>query len=431
MAKTATSRKAGDTRKVAAPAIGGGGAQVIPHPLQRALSDSLVNLVTGMGTGKDKSIATTFAFTAMPREQVEAAYRGDWISRKVIDIPAYDATREWRTWQAEAKDISAISDLEEDLNIQRKTMSALQRARLYGGAALVLGVDQGQPEEELVMDRLGKDCLKFVHVVNRYEINAGPIEWDIMSPYFGTPKYYDRQVQGQLTTRMHPSRVIRFVGAEIPDINQSQGWGDSTLQIVADAVISTGTVNQSLTALVQEAKVDIVKIPELSERISSVEYENRLKNRFAMAGVMKSIYSVLLIDKEEEWERVNQVFTGMPELMQEFMLLVCGAADIPATRFLGQSPKGMNATGDSDTRNYYDRVTTEQKIEIQPLLSPLDTLLADQRSGHGTRRSVLQLESAVADGRGSQGRYRSQAGDRHVGRRCSGLDGSHGAAEGA
>jgi hypothetical protein len=127
------------------------------------------------------------------------------------------------------------------------------------------------------MDRLGKDCLKFVHVVNRYEINAGPIEWDIMSPYFGTPKYYDRQVQGQLTTRMHPSRVIRFVGAEIPDINQSQGWGDSTLQIVADAVIATGTVNQSLTALVQEAKVDIVKIPELSERISSVDYENRLK----------------------------------------------------------------------------------------------------------------------------------------------------------
>jgi hypothetical protein len=48
----------------------------------------------------------------MPREQVEAAYRGDWMSRKVIDIPAYDATREWRTWQAEANDISAISDLE-------------------------------------------------------------------------------------------------------------------------------------------------------------------------------------------------------------------------------------------------------------------------------------------------------------------------------
>jgi hypothetical protein len=90
----------------------------------------------------------------------------------------------------------------------------------------------------------------------------------------------------------------------------------------------------------------------------------------------------------------------------------------------------MNATGDSDTRNYYDRVTTEQKIEIQPLLSPLDTLL--QISALGTAPDGLfynwnplwQMDEA-------EGRYRSQAGDRHVGRRCSGPDGSHGAAEGA
>lgn len=339
------------------------------------LSDSLVNLVTGMGTSRDKTTSTAFAFTPMTQQQSEAAYRGDWVSRKVVDIPAFDATREWRTWQADAKDISTITDLEDALGIQRKSMSVLQRARLYGGAAMILGVDQGMPNEPLDVERLGKDCLKFVHVVSRHELTAGDTDWDIMSPYFGQPKEYTRQVQGTTMVRLHPSRVIRFVGAEIPDINQSQGWGDSTLQIVADAVLALGTVTQSISALIQEAKVDIVKIPELSERISNVEYENRLKTRFAMAGVMKSIYSVLLIDKEEEWTRVNQSFAGMPEILREFMLLVCGAADIPATRFLGQSPAGLSSTGEGDTRNYYDRVSTEQKIEIQPLLSTLDTLL--------------------------------------------------------
>jgi phage-related protein (TIGR01555 family) len=336
----------------------------------------LVNFVSGMGTGKDKTISTQFAFTALDRSQAEAAYRSDWMSRKVIDIPAFDATREWRTWQADADDLSIIEDLEGALDLQRKCKAVLQRSRLYGGAALVLGVDQGQPSDPLDLEKLGQDCLKFVHVVNRYEITAGEIEWDITSPWFGEPKYYTRQLQGSAgQMKLHPSRVLRFVGAEIPDLNQAQGWGDSVLQIVADAVIATGTVFQSMTSLVQEAKVDVVKIPELSERISNVEYENRLKTRFAMAGVMKSIYSVLLIDKEEEWERVQQQFTGMPELMQQFMLMVCGAADIPATRFLGMSPAGLNATGDSDTRNYYDRVSTEQRIEIQPILNPLDTIL--------------------------------------------------------
>jgi len=38
------------------------------------------------------------------------------------------------------------------------------------------------------------------------------------------------------------------------------------------------------------------------------------------------------------------------------MQLASGAADIPMTRLLGQSPAGMNATGDGDMRNYYDRI---------------------------------------------------------------------------
>src|SRR4051812_10192416 len=127
------SAKARVADKAAAPAQST--AQVLQHPLSTRVGDNLVNLVTGMGTGKDKSIATQFAFNSLDRAQAEAAYRGDWMSRKVVDIPAYDATREWRTWQADTDDISTISDLEETLGIQRKTMLVLQKARLYGGAA--------------------------------------------------------------------------------------------------------------------------------------------------------------------------------------------------------------------------------------------------------------------------------------------------------
>ncbi|WP_050783435.1 anti-CBASS protein Acb1 family protein [Methylobacterium nodulans] len=46
-----------------------------------------------------------------------------------------------------------------------------------------------------------------------------------------------------------------------------------------------------------------------------------------------------------------------------------------ATRLLGQSPQGMNATGDSDTRNYYDRCAAEQKVVLTPAIARLDELL--------------------------------------------------------
>jgi uncharacterized protein len=55
--------------------------------------------------------------------------------------------------------------------------------------------------------------------------------------------------------------------------------------------------------------------------------------------------------------------------------LASGGADIPATRLLGQSPDGMNATGDSDLRNYYDMVSSRQETDLRPSLAPLDDFL--------------------------------------------------------
>ena len=49
--------------------------------------------------------------------------------------------------------------------------------------------------------------------------------------------------------------------------------------------------------------------------------------------------------------------------------IVSGACDIPVTRFLGESPKGLNSTGESDLRNYYDMVAGYQNNTIKPLVS--------------------------------------------------------------
>ena len=45
------------------------------------------------------------------------------------------------------------------------------------------------------------------------------------------------------------------------------------------------------------------------------------------------------------------------------------------TRLLGQSPAGLSATGDSDTRNYYDMISARQEIDLRPQLERLDRLI--------------------------------------------------------
>lgn len=357
---------------------------------QLSATDSLVNVVTGMGTERDKSLATMFRFESMDQAQLDSAYRGDWIARKIVDIPADDATREWRAWQAEKQDITAIETLERTIGLQKRLKQAMLRGRLYGGGAIVLGVNQGTMADELRVDRIRKGDLKWINVVSRYDLGTGPIDWRVDSPYYGQPQYYTRTGTGLSSLQIHPSRVIRFLGNEVLDLKLANGWGDSVLQVVADAVLAAGTVTNVTAQLVQEAKTDVVQIPEMSERIKNKDYEDRLRKRFALANMMRSAYSILLIDKEEQWNRQQTSFAGLPDVLRMYLMIASGAADIPATRMLGQSPTGMSATGESDIRNYYDRVSDEQNNEVTPNITSLDEILI--RSALGSRPADVFYE---------------------------------------
>ena len=77
----------------------------------------------------------------------------------------------------------------------------------------------------------------------------------------------------------------------------------------------------------------------------------------------------------ESWARQSVDFAGLPEMVRCFLQVAAGAADIPVTRLLGQSPAGLSATGDSDTRNYYDIIVARQELDLRPGLERLDRLI--------------------------------------------------------
>jgi len=79
-------------------------------------------------------------------EQIVAAYRGSWLPRKIVDIPALDSCRKWRNWQAEDDQIAAIEELETRLNVKGKILEASKKARLFGGAALYIGTSDANPD---------------------------------------------------------------------------------------------------------------------------------------------------------------------------------------------------------------------------------------------------------------------------------------------
>jgi phage-related protein (TIGR01555 family) len=347
--------------------------------------DSFINLLSGLGDPtRDKGVNSTYTVNLLNQQTLETAYRGDWIARKAVDIPAMDATRQWRQWQADDPQIEELEAEEKRLGLQRKLKVGLQRARLYGGAALVMGVGADDPSLPLKPDSVKKGDLRWVHVCSRYDLRSNQLIRDLESEWYGEPEYYERTATDGATVKIHPSRVVRLQGADIPNPDLStEGWGDSILQSVDDAVRSAGLVSGGIATMVTEAKIDVIRIPELSKNVGTKEYRDKLTTRFQFANVSKSIINTLIMDKEEEWERIQSSFQSLPDLLKMYLLIASAAVDVPSTRFLSQSPQGLSATGESDTRNYYDRIGSEQNTEVTPAISRLDEVLI--RSVLGTR----------------------------------------------
>jgi hypothetical protein len=363
-----------------------------------AIRDRLVNLVTGLGTvGKDKNASTLHSLLLLTKDQLEAMYRSDWLPRKIIDIPAQDMTREWRGWQADEKAIEKLEEVERTMRVREKVYAALLRARLYGGAGLYLGLNRNErPELPLNIETVKAGSLAYIHVLNRWELTAGDMDMDPQSPTFGEPLWYDLPNNWERGLRIHPSRIIRFVGAPLPDpLTTKEPWGDSILQIVYEAVMNASSSQQHTASLFPEAKVDVISVPGLSDHLSTEQGTARITDRFTKANLIKSLHGLMLLEngpegEAEVWNQKQIDFSQFPELLNQFLQVAAGAADIPVTRLLGQSPAGLNATGESDIRNYYDGISSRQETELAPALERLDEIVI--RSALGSRPDDVWYE---------------------------------------
>lgn len=350
----------------------------------RFLSDKLVNFVANLGTERDKAAGSFYAPVLLTDEQLQNAYRGAWFPRKVVDIPAKDATRRWRAWQASKAQIEKLEAEEKRLQVKARTMEALIKARLWGGAAIFIGTGDIDTSKPLVPDRIKAGGIKYLTVMSRRDLSATEQDRDVMSPNYGKPKAYRL---GGSAIEIHPSRMVIFTGADIPDQDLASGnqfgWGDSVLQAVFESIQQIDSTMANVASLIFEAKVDIIRIPDFMQGMNDKEYQKKLLERIRLAATAKGINGCLLLDKEEEYDSKSANFSTLPDIIDRFLQNGCGAADIPATRMLSQSPAGMNSTGEADLRNYYDRIQSSQELDITPAMSVLDECLV--RSALGSR----------------------------------------------
>ena len=346
------------------------------------ITDGFANFVTGLGGGNAKTSAHTYV---IDHDQVtlENAYRVSTWFGKIVDIPADDATREWRTWKAEKGDIELIEAEEKRLQVRQKVRQALIWARLYGGAVIVPIGLPGDNIQPLNSERIAKGSIKALTVLSRHEITAQDMIKDPMDPLYGHPRSYTINSGSGQQVSLHPSRVIRFNGRTVNNRRVgTDGWGDSIWMHLSDAVAAADSAASVIDALLQEAKIDVVRIKNMVSQMANGDAEASYIRRWQMVAVLKGISNVLMLDGDDEWDQKQITWTGLPDVTNTLLNILAGASDIPLTRLTGKQESGLSGKDEGSLRNYYDSVKANQELKIAPSLAPLDDMVIRSALGH-------------------------------------------------
>lgn len=342
-------------------------------------TDNLVNLVSGMGVGKAKRDHNTFQYSNFNDWQtLDAAFQDNWLARAIVEYPAEDMCREWRTIKCD--DADTIRAEEDRLLLPVMTQDAITWARLYGGAGILMltGQDLTKP---LDVNRIRKGDLKRLIVLDRWDMQVGTLNtWNVLANNYLLPEFYTLVGGAQ---QIHWSHFARFEGAKLPrrQKQMTQGWGDSYLRKCIEDVMDCVAAKNGIAELMQEANIDVIKREGLSDELASGE-EAQVRKRYELFSMMKSVINMALLDGDETLDRQTLSLSGVAPIIEQLMTWISGAADIPVTRLFGTSAKGMNATGEGDMRNYYDSLRSKQLTQVDPGMRTLDEVLVRSALGY-------------------------------------------------
>lgn len=351
-------------------------------------SDGWTNVLAGLGHAQDKAHRTHFgSFRLILDVELQQMYMGDGLVTRIVDCVAEDMTREWIDLEGELEDeelekkqMEAVSEVLEELDTEVAFNTALKWSRLYGGALIVMGILDGKtPDQPVDFNRVrGMSGLRVVDRVDVHIWNS-IFDTDVMSPTFGQPLVYDVIFHIGVTRVeqfVHASRCIPLFGKRVPQnlaylMNmEHRYWGLSEIQFVYEKIRDFGSITGSVVNIVMEFLIGKFTLDGLKEMIADGN-EQAVVSRMEIIAMCKSVINSVLLGENDKFERDAATVTGIPEIIDRFMMMVSGVVGIPVTRLFGRSAAGMDATGENDIKQYYDSVRSKQKVELKPALRKL------------------------------------------------------------
>lgn len=350
---------------------------------------------------KDKTTSTSIAAKGFLSEpELEALYTHG-IPRRYVDCIADEILRHRTTITLGGDDEAGANDLitafEEYLKVtqfHQALAEVVKLQRLYGGAGLVLLIDDGlEPEEPVDLARIR--AIRGYVPLSRWELipedftitdYAKPTHYRITTSQRITPD----QRESYVNLRIHSTRIARFDGLYLPwNVRvRNTGWGQSVLQLIWEAFKRYESAMAGLESMTSDADLFVHKIPGLFQRIASGN-ESDLRKRLEANNLSRSVYGGMVVDTEEDLSFLNRALSNIASATDPFIKDLQAATGWPASILMGDSPGGLGKEGRFEERVWASLVEQWQEVYCRTAITEVFQYIFASREGP-TRGRVPQ-----------------------------------------
>ena len=296
-----------------------------------------------------------------------------WLVDKACTMAGEDAVRNGWRLKADGDDelsqelISRIDDVDDAFGVHKHMTDLYRFNNIFGIRIAMFIVESSDPdyyEKPFNIDGVTKGSYKGISQIDPYwmtpmltnESTSNPA-----SPHFYDPEYW--VINGR---KYHRSHLIISRTAQPADILKPTYifGGVPLVQRIYERIYAAERTANEAPLLAMNKRTTTIKV----DMEKAILNEAGLRDRIALWVKFRDNHAVKLLGLEEEMDQYDTSLSDFDSVIMNQYQLVAAIAKTPATKLLGTSPKGFNATGEFETISYHEELESIQANMMTPFL---------------------------------------------------------------
>lgn len=304
----------------------------------------------------------------------------NWLIDKACTIPAQDSVRNGYeitvTDGTEIKPdvLDEMQKLDKRYKLNKNLVEFVRNGKIFGVRIALFVVESNDPNyyyKPFNPDGVTKGSYKGISQIDPYWVTPLLDNDAVSNPAsidFYEPTWWN--INGK---PVHKSHLVVMNNGEVPDIlKPSYLYGGYPIpQLIAERVYASERTANEAPMLAMSKRLTVLS----TDVTQAVANQDAFEDKMRVWTDFMNNYGVKIVGESDNIQQFDTSLTDLDQVIMTQFQLVASASRVPATKLLGTSPKGFNATGEYEESSYHEELESLQTHHLLPLIDRHHMLL--------------------------------------------------------